>query len=180
MAVQTITYGDKSYLNQNADIPATNKVQDTDMNEIKSVVNNNANETSNNTTNIDNIVNSLNGTVLYENSIGSSSTFTINDNISNYSKILITYSRTDGAQKVSTFLDIEEIGNASIPLSLVDAGGSNFIIYGCRISFSNTTVTISNNGAREVLSSTASINNSGYEISINKIIGYKKINIEGE
>lgn len=43
MAVQTITYGDKSYLNENADIPATNKVQDTDMNEIKSVVNNNAN-----------------------------------------------------------------------------------------------------------------------------------------
>lgn len=42
MAVQTITYGDKSYLNQNADIPATNKVQDTDMNEIKAVVNNNA------------------------------------------------------------------------------------------------------------------------------------------
>lgn len=48
MAVQTITYGDKSYLNQNADIPATNKVQDTDMNEIKAVVNNNANELSNN------------------------------------------------------------------------------------------------------------------------------------
>lgn len=47
MAVQTITYGDKSYLNQNADIPATNKVQDTDMNEIKSVVNNNANEVEN-------------------------------------------------------------------------------------------------------------------------------------
>ena len=46
MAVQTITYGDKSYLNQNADIPATNKVQDIDMNEIKSVVNNNANELS--------------------------------------------------------------------------------------------------------------------------------------
>ena len=42
MAVQTITYEDKQYLNQNADIPATNKVQDTDMNEIKSVVNNNA------------------------------------------------------------------------------------------------------------------------------------------
>ena len=44
MAVQTITYGDKSYLNENIDIPATNKVQDIDMNEIKSVVNNNANE----------------------------------------------------------------------------------------------------------------------------------------
>lgn len=49
MAVQTITYGDKSYLNQNADIPATNKVQDTDMNEIKAVVNNNAIILQNNT-----------------------------------------------------------------------------------------------------------------------------------
>ena len=47
MAVKTITYGDKSYLNQNAEIPATNKVQDTDMNEIKSVVNNNALELTN-------------------------------------------------------------------------------------------------------------------------------------
>ena len=47
MAVKKITYGDKSYLNQNADIPATNKVQDTDMNEIKTVVNNNALEVEN-------------------------------------------------------------------------------------------------------------------------------------
>lgn len=47
MAVQTITYEDKQYLNQNADIPATNKVQDIDMNEIKSIVNNNANELNN-------------------------------------------------------------------------------------------------------------------------------------
>lgn len=42
MAVQTITYANKSYINQNAGVAATNKVQDTDMNEIKSVVNNNA------------------------------------------------------------------------------------------------------------------------------------------
>jgi hypothetical protein len=47
MAVQTITYGDKQYLNENANIPATNKVEDTDMNEIKSVVNNNATELTN-------------------------------------------------------------------------------------------------------------------------------------
>lgn len=47
MAVQAITYEDKQYLNQNANIPATNKVQDTDMNEIKSVVNNNATELTN-------------------------------------------------------------------------------------------------------------------------------------
>lgn len=47
MAVQTITYDDKQYLNENANIPATNKVQDIDMNEIKSVVNNNATEVTN-------------------------------------------------------------------------------------------------------------------------------------
>ena len=46
MAIQTISYNDKSYLNQNADIPNVNKVTDNDMNEIKSVVNNNANEYS--------------------------------------------------------------------------------------------------------------------------------------
>lgn len=44
MAVQTITYSNKSYINENASVAATNKVQATDMNEIKTVVNNNASE----------------------------------------------------------------------------------------------------------------------------------------
>lgn len=48
MAVQTITYDDKSYLNQNSSIADVNKVNDTDMNMIKSVVNNNAGVLSNN------------------------------------------------------------------------------------------------------------------------------------
>lgn len=57
MAVQTITYDDKSYLNQNSEIADVNKINDTDMNEIKTVVNNNATETSTNSTNIANIIN---------------------------------------------------------------------------------------------------------------------------
>lgn len=36
-----ITYANKSYLNQNASVPASNKIQDVDMNEIKTVVNTN-------------------------------------------------------------------------------------------------------------------------------------------
>lgn len=44
MAVQTITYDDKQFLNQNSDIADINKVNDTDMTMIKNVVNNNANE----------------------------------------------------------------------------------------------------------------------------------------
>jgi hypothetical protein len=42
MAVETINYADKSAINTNPDIVDTNKVNATDMNEIKSVVNNNA------------------------------------------------------------------------------------------------------------------------------------------
>ena len=47
MAIQNITYDNKTALNQNADIPNVNKVTDNDMNEIKSVVNNNATELAN-------------------------------------------------------------------------------------------------------------------------------------
>lgn len=47
MAVKTIEYDDKSFLNQNLSIPNTNKVTDDDMNEIKDVVNTNALELSN-------------------------------------------------------------------------------------------------------------------------------------
>lgn len=43
MAINTITYADKSAIYTNASIPDTNKVKDSDMNEIKTVVNTNAN-----------------------------------------------------------------------------------------------------------------------------------------
>jgi hypothetical protein len=42
-----ITYTNKAYINQNADIPVANKVTDDDMNEIKSVVNTNDDDTTN-------------------------------------------------------------------------------------------------------------------------------------
>lgn len=55
MAIQTITYDDKVALNENSSVAEINKVTDNNMNEIKSVVNNNATETSTNTTNITNL-----------------------------------------------------------------------------------------------------------------------------
>ena len=57
MAIKTITYLDKAALNENSDIADINKCNASDLNEIKNVVNNNANETSNNTTGIENILN---------------------------------------------------------------------------------------------------------------------------
>lgn len=47
MSVQKITFTDKQQLNANASISAINKCQAVDMNEIKSVVNNNADELTN-------------------------------------------------------------------------------------------------------------------------------------
>ena len=57
MAIQTIQYQNKVALNTNPEIADINKVTDNDMNEIKAVVNNNATETSINSTNIANIIN---------------------------------------------------------------------------------------------------------------------------
>lgn len=69
MAVQTITYDDKAYLNQNPSIANINKVTDNDMNEIKSVVNNNATELTNNgsysTTEVNTGMTWINGKPIY-------------------------------------------------------------------------------------------------------------------
>ena len=62
--MRTITYTNKSALNENASIADINKVKNTDMNEIKSVVNDNATECGNasslNTTNKTSLVNAIN------------------------------------------------------------------------------------------------------------------------
>lgn len=55
MAVSTITYSDKVTLNENSSVADINKGRAVDWNEIKTVVNNNATETSTNTTDIANL-----------------------------------------------------------------------------------------------------------------------------
>lgn len=59
-----INYNDKQFLYQNADVPAENKVNDADMNEIKQVVNENDNKVGElnnlNTTDKSNVINAIN------------------------------------------------------------------------------------------------------------------------
>lgn len=50
MAIQTITYSNKQAMGTQPSVPEVNKITDSNMNEIKSVVNNNANFLSNNST----------------------------------------------------------------------------------------------------------------------------------
>lgn len=54
MAIDTITYSNKSFINENVGVADTNKIKDTDMNEIKSVVNATVTQVNANTTYISN------------------------------------------------------------------------------------------------------------------------------
>lgn len=85
MPISTITYSDKSDINVNSSVPSTNKVQAIDMNEIKNVVNNNAD-----------VTNGLKGTILWTNPNPNSSfegqTITLSSD--DYDMLLFIY-RTD-------------------------------------------------------------------------------------
>lgn len=83
MAVNTITYANKVNLNENSGIAEINKITDANMNEIKSVVNNNATELSN-----------LQGSILWTNpnpsaSVNSGATATLSS--SNYDYLIWIY-----------------------------------------------------------------------------------------
>ena len=60
-----ITYDDKISINENADIPAINKCQASDMNEIKNVINENYDEYTN-IIPVDVVLNNVQGTSTYE------------------------------------------------------------------------------------------------------------------
>lgn len=136
MAVQTITYEDKQYLNQNADIPATNKVQDTDMNEIKEVVNNNAAETSSNTTNISNIT----GQILWTNpnpssAISSDTTITLSSDDYDILKVFYKQSLNNNAMYTQEWV---KTFNTRIGIESTDG-----VAYRTLTRVSDTNITIS-------------------------------------
>lgn len=135
MAVQTITYDDKIYINQNSNIPNINKVNDTDMNEIKSVVNNNATETSNNTTNITNIT----GQILWTNPDPTSSfanqTITLSN--SNYDTLKCYYCTSNA--RTTRIKTAETIKGNNLFLEITDTSTSNLIIFTREIAFTSNT-----------------------------------------
>lgn len=155
MAVQTITYDDKQYLNENADIPAINKVQDTDMNEIKAVVNNNANELIN-----------LQVVELFSGS--TAGTVTLSDSAENYSYLEIFYEATGNYNSVK----IPTPNNKNI--FLISAWfGTNTVgnIKIAKVSISGTSISKINYTAFEYGSSNPAFEENS--IFIKKVIGYK-------
>lgn len=159
MAIQTITYDDKVYINQNENIPNINKVNDDDMNEIKSVVNNNANE-----------LNNLMPTILYDNSDGSSSDITLNDNITNYKYYEIIFAR-NGYGYHSLKMPTDYLTNVSLITSFFS--GNILRYYMANIDISGTSLTI--NYAKSLNFTGQNAFNFGDETAfyIYKVMGYK-------
>lgn len=156
MAVQTITYDDKQYLNQNIDIPATNKVQDTDMNEIKSVVNNNANELIN-----------LQAIELFNGStIG---TATLSDSAENYSYLEIFFEGANNFSSVKVF----EPNNKNVYLIVGWLNNNtNGNIKIANVNISGTSITKMNYSAISYSTNSMTTDEEN-GITIRKVIGYK-------
>lgn len=96
-----ITYEDKEFLNKNENIADKNKVNDTDLNQIKEVVNGNDDKIGDlsnlNTINKDSLVGAINELlpiVLYEtdktfSAVADNTVISLNDNLSNYKRIVL-------------------------------------------------------------------------------------------
>lgn len=162
MAIQTITYGDKSYLNELPDIPATNKVQDVDMNEIKSVVNNNANEL-------------ITEIELFSNPSGSLNV-TLNDSSANYDYLYIetiALQYVDNIKNDSFIINNPNGKDITRTYSFYNMTNNQIYVVCPIIYINNTSITISNNQAGTV-GATNSYVGLGNCIGITKVIGYKR------
>lgn len=105
-----ITYTNKVALNENADIPNVNKITDSDMNEIKTVVNNNDDELITINTKVINIT----GQILWTNSNPTSNfteqTITLSSGDYDFYEIYCTYNGSTASQYANGFKTIKGKG----------------------------------------------------------------------
>ena len=175
MAIQTITYDDKVALNENPSVAEINKVTDNNMNEIKSVVNNNASEPSTNTTNITTNTNDITSlkklvpTTLYNNSSGSNGAITLSESAVNYSYLEIYFYINDGSSYRGSQKLLASSGAILTSLQYIhcDTAG-HYWIKAKEILINGTS--IANNGYIETGTSGTS---AGNYIYITKVLGYK-------
>lgn len=166
MAVNTITYANKVTLNENADIDAVNKCQASDMNEIKSVVNNNANELSQ-------AIATTTPTSLYADVSGTSGDVTLSDSAANYDYFEIYYKDRDGNY---SFLKVDTPNGKTVSLMTSSVGGSGTITYYSKnMDISGTSISnTANLGFIRTFNGNAfgSYNNDSSYILITKVLGF--------
>ena len=118
-----ITYTDKQFLYENSDIPAINKVQDSDMNEIKQVVNANDDNVGSldnlNTTDKTNLVNATNEITPLLNTISNSGTIKIGYVGIEWGTVSITPNNGYGAESVNL---VNEYKNNPVAIACANVG----------------------------------------------------------
>lgn len=164
MAVSTITYLDKSDINVNSSVPSTNKVQATDMNEIKSVVNNNSSELS-----------KLQGTVIYNNPSGNDLDLVCSETITNFEYLQFDFEHQNSHATVLT-----PIINNKIQIRSIGIPSNNntmqFIVQ--KYTINNKTLELDVEGMTNISSNVVSYQSftfgSQATIKVKKIIGFSR------
>ena len=163
-----ITYDDKVSLTTSA-LPRANKCTDDDLNEIKQVVNDNADELDENTTNIE----GLQGTILFENEDGVNTNIVLSESAINFNYIEIFYARK-GSLTIFSSVKVENPDGKYVQLSFNHSPVSETMqIYGSRLYINGTTIN------REQ-TTMFQMNNTGFismstatDLNIYKVVGYK-------
>ena len=153
-----ITYQDKSAVNTNSGVADVNKVNASDMNEIKTVVNGNYTE--------------LAPTTLYDNSTGSKTSITLNDSVANYTYIEIFYGwEAKGFGILSTRYDISQSCNVNLSTTVLNNG----YVYFATSEWTPTTtnINLSKGEYWRIGTSGNATRGQSNNISIYKVLGYK-------
>lgn len=172
-----ITYENKEFLNKNENIADKNKVNDTDLNEIKNVVNENDDNIGNlsnlNTINKDSLVGAINEllpVILYETSVSTNTlNITLNDDVKNYSYLDIYV--TDHEREVFTRIENPNGKQLSITVPTI-SGDSNEVQFRIAI-FSIQNLAITSVRQRVLSFRTNSVGLWDSNCYIYKVIGYK-------
>ena len=172
-----IEYDDKTSLTTSS-LPRANKCTAEDLNEIKEVVNTNADELNENTSNIEEIqqeVAKLNGTILFENAngVGSGTNITLSETSANYSYLEIFYGRSSTENTLSS-VKVENPNGKQFGMSIMYASSNTLMqLYGARMRINGTSLTWSGSTVTTISATSISSTGAADALKVYKIIGYK-------
>ena len=183
-----ITYADKVALNVNSNIADINKVNASDMNEIKQVVNDNANTLDNKISNTygtsqtegysQEYINSRR-TTLYENDTwsGNQGDITLSDSTANYDYLEIFYATRSLGGEGYKSVKIANPNGKTIDLDMVIRKADDNVMYFISnlYNISGTTLTLKAIGSSYVYNNSSNnVNTSTNYIYVKKVVGIKE------
>lgn len=117
--------------------------------------------------------NLLDGTVLYNNATGSSSSITLSQSVANFDYIEIYFAGVQGVTYYYNFTKINNPNNKDIALLTAISGADNFCFVGTIGNISNTTISLENNRRVWFHHDSSAHFDTTALIYITKVIGYK-------